>query len=124
MKKMIMASVLATMVAVPAAGKTTIVYSLKQAQQLRADCASIPSATRPDLMVRRMSCISYISGVVDAVEDYRARSGTKRVFCMPRNSVAVDAVNVVQGWLVAHPRFEGSATDAVIQALRENYPCD
>jgi hypothetical protein len=75
-------------------------------------------------MVRRMACIAYISGVIDAVEDYRARSQTKRAFCLPRNAVAIEAIALVEKWLAANPTFNGAATDAIIQALRRNYPCD
>ena len=123
MKKTIALLTVAAMAA-PGLAQGPTVFALKSANQLRAECNSEPSTARPDLIVRRMACVAYISGVIDAVEDYRVRVQAKRVFCLPRDASAIDAVSVVQIWLNQNSQFKRAAADAVMQAMRENYPCD
>ena len=70
-----------------------------------------------------MTCVSYILGASDAVQD-SARQGGASPFCVGPQVTQAALVDVVVAYLRAHrERHEGRATEIVLAALREAYPC-
>jgi hypothetical protein len=103
---------------------TVTIENLKSAEMLQEDCAVIPSKSNSLSMVQKMSCISYVTGVIDTVETLRVIQNTPRRFCLPRNALAGDAVKVVSVWLRNHRNSGLPASEAVIRALENNYSCE
>ena len=60
---------------------------------------------------------AYITGVLDTLHD--------RTFCLPQPAVAANAIDVVILYLHDHPeRLQSPASDLVVDALKEKFPCN
>ena len=69
------------------------------------------------LNVKSAQCGAYITGVLDTLHD--------RTFCLPQPAVAANAIDVVILYLHDHPeRLQSPASDLVVDALKEKFPCN
>jgi hypothetical protein len=105
-----------------------IVAQAKTAAQLREDCAAYDE--RPDSagassnLMRMITCTAYIDGVLDTPLLYDVRGAD---YCAPDGTTRNAAFNVVRQYIrraeVAKMTWRGSGPQAVINAMREKWPC-
>jgi len=83
---------------------------------LYADCVSA-------LPMRTQACRSYIAGVADAARSFRG-TGAVKIACIPMGATTQQLSDVVIGSLRAAPEMRHLlASDLVLSALNEAYPC-
>jgi Ssp1 endopeptidase immunity protein Rap1a len=79
-------------------------------------CGSWKSSAAGYLSVKSAQCGAYITGVLDTLDD--------RGFCLPKEAVAAQTIDVVILYLRDHPeRLHLPASGLVVDALKEKFPC-
>lgn len=100
----------------------------KTAAQLREDCAALDekpdSAGASSNLMRMVTCAAYIDGVLDTPVLYDVRGAD---YCVPDGTTRNAAFNAVRQYIrrpeVAKMTWPGSGAQAVINAMREKWPC-
>ena len=105
-----------------------VVAQATTAADLREDCAAFdqrPESDRALSAVTRMkACVAYIYGVLDVPLMYEVLGAD---YCVPTGTSRGDAFNVVREYIrrpeVAKMTWPGSGPQAVVNAMREKWPC-
>jgi hypothetical protein len=90
-------------------------------ESLSAQCAAKPGDV--DYAAKQGRCVGYVVGVSDGQQAGQGQGAAQKV-CFPAGVTATAMVEVVSGFLAAHPdKRPLAAQDLVIEALAAQYPC-
>ena len=97
--------------------------------QLLVQCSDAVRApagnlTSPEQVVGGALCIGLVRGVVEINKFYEVAPDDRTLFCSPSGESLAQAIQVIVGFLRAHPeRLAQQDTRLILAAFREAYPC-
>ena len=89
-------------------------------RHLDADPETIPTSVK----AVTISCVAFITGVVETHKTIFLETGIAPLYCKPSRTTYGDVARMYNEYAIKNPPEAGiSETEALLKALKKNYPC-
>ena len=98
-------------------------HAFTNAEELVKQCTSVP--TKPEEAFKRIECLGYVGGVLDAYGVLSGLYPSVKVYCAPKEGMTIEtALNSLVQWVrKSRENANASARSAVLLSLADRYPC-